>query len=110
MPVDVYRTGEHCVVHVELAGVDPGSADVELSDSGELTVTAYRTARTDDQLRWRLRERPTGLLRRRIQLGRGLDPTAVQATHNDGVLTVTIPLRDGEQPRRIPVGRQRDDD
>jgi HSP20 family protein len=104
-PIDHYRSDEHCVVHAELAGIDPGSLEVTLSPAGELAISAYRSPREDDQLRWTAHERTTGLLHRRIQLGTGLDVGAVQATHSDGVLTVTVPLAEPARRRRISVAR-----
>lgn len=104
-PVDHYCSEGHCVVHAELAGVDPGSLDVTVTPAGELAISAYRSRREDDELRWTVRERATGPLRRRIQLGPGVDVTAAQATHSDGVLTVTVPLTEPARRRRIPVGR-----
>lgn len=105
IPVDQYRSDKHCVVHAELAGVDPGSLEVTLSPAGELAISAYRSAREDEQLRWTAHERATGPLRRRLDLGRGIDVEAVQATHEDGVLTVTVPLAGRPGRRRIPVTR-----
>lgn len=104
-PVDHYCSEEHCVVRAELAGVDPGSLEVTLTPAGELAISAYRSELEDDQLRWTARERATGVLRRSLQLGPGLDLSAVQATHSDGVLTVTVPLAKSARRRRIPIGR-----
>ncbi|MDT5402351.1 MAG: hypothetical protein QOK33_5582 [Mycobacterium sp.] len=42
MPMDLYRSGDHYVLHVDLPGVDPGSVDVSV-DGGILTVKAQRT-------------------------------------------------------------------
>jgi HSP20 family protein len=40
--MDLYRSGDHYVLHVDLPGVDPGSVDVSV-DGGILTVKAKRT-------------------------------------------------------------------
>jgi HSP20 family molecular chaperone IbpA len=38
--MDLYRSGDHYVLHVDLPGVDPGSVDVSV-DGGILTVKAH---------------------------------------------------------------------
>jgi HSP20 family protein len=44
MPMDLYRSGDHYVLHIDLRGVDPGWVDVSV-DGGILTVKAQRTPR-----------------------------------------------------------------
>uniref|UniRef100_UPI00374E101C Hsp20/alpha crystallin family protein n=1 Tax=Clavibacter michiganensis TaxID=28447 RepID=UPI00374E101C len=33
MPMDLYRTGDHYVLDVDLPGIDPGSVDVDVDGS-----------------------------------------------------------------------------
>ncbi|MEV4756110.1 Hsp20/alpha crystallin family protein [Micromonospora sp. NPDC049559] len=101
MPMDLYRSGDHYVLHCDLPGVDPGSVEINVEGS-VLTITAERSARPDD-VRWLSRERRTGRYQRRLSLGDGVDATRITATHSDGVLTVTIPVAEHAKPRRIPV-------
>jgi len=102
MPMDLYRSGDHFVLHCDLAGVDPGSVRVDV-DQRVLTIQAERSARTDDDVQWVRRERPTGTYERRITLGDGLDLDRIDATWQDGVLTLTIPIAEAAKPRRIPI-------
>ncbi|MFB6398392.1 Hsp20/alpha crystallin family protein, partial [Polymorphospora sp. 2-325] len=102
MPLDLYRSGDHYVLHCDLAGVDPGSVQVDV-DRRVLTIRAKRSARTDDDVQWVRRERPTGTFERRIALGDGLDLDKIAATWQDGVLTLTIPLAEASKPRRIAI-------
>src|SRR4029453_4995932 len=91
MPMDLYRSGDHFVLHCDLAGVDPGSVQVDV-DNRVLTIRAERSPRTDDGVQWVRRERLTGPFERRIALGDGLDLDRIAATWQDGVLTLTIPV------------------
>ncbi|MFC7274615.1 Hsp20/alpha crystallin family protein [Paractinoplanes rhizophilus] len=102
MPMDLYRSGDHFVLHCDLAGIDPGSVDVSV-DKRVLVIRAERSARTDDDVQWVRRERPTGTFERRISLGDGLDLDQVSATWQDGVLTLTIPVAEAAKPRRIAI-------
>ncbi|MFI6759693.1 Hsp20/alpha crystallin family protein [Micromonospora sp. NPDC050417] len=103
MPMDLYRSGDHFVLHCDLAGIDPGSVDVNV-DGRALTIRAERSARTDADVQWVRRERATGTFERRITLGDGLDLDRITATWQDGVLTLTIPVAEQAKPRRIPIG------
>jgi HSP20 family protein len=102
MPIDLYRSGDHFVMHCDLAGIDPGSVDVGV-DGRVLTIRAERSPRTDAEVQWVRRERATGTFERRLTLGDGLDLDNIAATWQDGVLTLTIPVAEAAKPRRIPI-------
>jgi HSP20 family protein len=102
MPMDLYRSGEHFVLHCDLAGIDPGSVDVNV-DGRVLIIRAERSARTDADVQWLRRERATGTFERRLTLGDGLDLERISATWQDGVLTLTIPVAEAAKPRRIEI-------
>ena len=102
MPIDLYRAGDHYVMHVDLPGADPGSVDVNVEDR-TLTIRAERTARTETDAQWLARERPTGTYVRQLNLGRGLALDRITASYADGVLTLTIPVAEEAKPRRIEV-------
>jgi HSP20 family protein len=102
MPMDLYRTGDHYVLHADLPGVDPGSVDVNV-DNGTLTIRAERSARSDESVQWIASERFTGSYMRQLSLGDGVDANGINATYENGVLTVTIPLAEVAKPRRIEV-------
>lgn len=102
MPMDLYRAGDHYVLHVDIPGADPGSIDVGVEDR-TLTIRAQRTARSEGDTQWLARERPTGTYVRQLTVGRGLALDSVQASYADGVLTLTIPVAEEARPRRIEV-------
>ncbi|GGL13119.1 Hsp20/alpha crystallin family protein [Mangrovihabitans endophyticus] len=102
MPLDLYRSGDHFVLHCDLAGIDPGSVTVGV-ENRVLTIRAERSPRTDDDVQWIRRERATGTFERRLTLGDGLDLENIHATWQDGVLTLTIPMADVAKPRTIPI-------
>lgn len=102
MPMDLYRSGDHYVLHVDLPGVDPGSVDVDVEDR-TITIRAMRTARSDAGVQWLARERPVGTYVRQLTLGKGLSLDAIEAGYADGVLTLTIPVAQESRPRRIEV-------
>jgi HSP20 family protein len=75
-PMDVYRLGDHYVVHLDLPGVDPGSVDLSVEDNA-LTVRAHRTTRPQGEgMQVVVAERPSGEFVRQLFLGEGLDTAA----------------------------------
>ncbi|HET7899539.1 MAG TPA: Hsp20/alpha crystallin family protein [Candidatus Nanopelagicales bacterium] len=102
MPMDLYRSGDHYVLHADLPGVDPGSVDVSV-DNGTLTIRAQRSGRTEDGVEWLASERFTGSYMRQLALGDGIDADAIHATYENGVLTLTLPLAARAKPRRIDI-------
>ncbi|HWK92405.1 MAG TPA: Hsp20/alpha crystallin family protein [Luteimicrobium sp.] len=104
MPMDLYRSGDHYVLNVDLPGADPGSIDISVEDR-TLTIRAQRSARTEQDVQWLAKERPAGTYARQLTVGRGLDLDAIAATYDDGVLTLTIPVAEEAKPRRIEVQR-----
>jgi HSP20 family protein len=102
MPMDLYRSGDHYVLHVDLPGADPGTIDVGIEDR-TLTIRAQRTSRTEQDVQWLVNERPSGTYARQLTVGRGLALDKMNATYADGVLTLTIPVAEESKPRRIEV-------
>jgi HSP20 family protein len=101
MPTDLFRSGDHYVLLCDLPGVDPGSIDIGV-DGRVLTIRAERTRR-DEGAEWLTRERPSGTFARQLTLGSGLDLDRIEASYNDGVLSVLLPVADEAKPRRIQV-------
>lgn len=102
MPMDLYRDGDHYVLHVDLPGADPGTIDVAVEDR-TLTIRANRSGRTEHDVQWLAKERPAGTYARQLTVGRGLALDQISATYADGVLTLTIPVAEEAKPRRIEV-------
>jgi len=102
MPMDLCKIDDHYVLTADLPGVDPGSVDVNV-DNGTLTISAHRTARSDESVQWLANERFFGSYRRQLSLGDGVASDKISATYENGVLTVTIPLSEKAKPRKIDV-------
>ncbi|PUB28871.1 heat shock protein Hsp20 [Promicromonospora sp. AC04] len=102
MPMDLFRTGDHYVLSMDLPGVDPGTIDVSVEDR-TLTIRAERTQRSDADAQWLVRERPTGTFARQLTMGRGLALDSISASYADGVLALTIPVSEDAKPRKIEV-------
>lgn len=104
MPMDLYKVDDHYVLSADLPGVDPGSIDVSV-DNGTLTLTAHRSAQSEENVQWLASERFSGTFRRQLSLGEGIDSQHISASYDNGVLSVTIPLAERAKPRRIEVAK-----
>ena len=103
MPMDLYRSGDHYVLHCDLPGMDPGSIDLSV-DGNTLTIRGQRTVRDKEAVEWLAQERPAGSFMRQLSLGEGLDTDAIEASYDAGVLTLTIPVSERAKPRKIEIG------
>lgn len=102
MPMDAYRENDHFVVHFDLPGVDTSSIDLTV-EKNVLTVSAERQWQASDNQEVVASERPQGRFSRQLFLGEGLDTERVEATYDNGVLSVTIPVAEKAKPRKVQI-------
>jgi HSP20 family protein len=102
VPIDAYRSDDHFTVRLDLPGVDPSSIDITV-EKNVVTVRAERSWSPGDNEDVIVQERPQGIFVRQLFLGEGLDADAVQATYENGVLTLAIPVAEQAKPRKVPV-------
>jgi HSP20 family protein len=104
MPVDAYRNGDEFVIALDLPGVDTDAIDIDV-ERNVLTVRAERRPLDlGDQAVAQLSERPLGVFARQLFLGDALDTDHIDATYDNGVLVLRIPIAEKAKPRRIAVG------
>jgi len=103
VPMDAVRHGNQVFVSFDLPGVDPEAIDLTV-ERDVLTVTATRRFERAEGDELLANERPQGTFTRRVLLGESLDTSAVEAAYDHGVLTITLPVAEQAQPRRIAVG------
>jgi HSP20 family protein len=85
-------------------GVDPDSIDLNV-EQNVLTIQAERRyePQEDDQLL--VQERPQGTFSRQLFLSDALDPDQIQASYDQGVLSLEIPVCEQAKPRWIEISR-----
>jgi HSP20 family protein len=101
-PMDAYKRGDDFFVHLDLPGVDPGSIDITV-EGPDVTISAERRfdQQEDDQIL--VSERPQGRFSRDLRVGRQVDSEAIEASYDDGVLTLRLPVAAQAKPRRVEV-------
>jgi HSP20 family protein len=101
--MDVVETDEHFVLKADLPGLAEDDVHVEVEDN-VLTVSGERKAEHEDKRDGYVRvERSYGSFRRSLSLPEGVDPEAVSATFDKGVLEVRIPKPEQRKPRRVAI-------
>ena len=103
MHVDAERDGDWFNVYFDLPGVDPDSIDVTV-ERNVLQVQAQRQRPTKDGVETVISERPMGVFSRQLFLGDTLDTDHLEATYDNGVLTLRIPVSEKAKPRKISIG------
>lgn len=107
LPMDTVRRDGELVLRFDVPGVDPEKIDVTV-DRGVLTVSATREETRTEGESPVVRERLFGSFRRRVRLAENLDADAIEASNNDGVLEIRIPVREEAKPRKIEVGSSKE--
>lgn len=104
VPMDAYRKGGQFLVHFDVPGVDPNSIELTV-EKNVLTVSAERTRQWgDDVEEVVVSERPVGSFSRQLFLGETLDPEHIEASCDNGVLTLRIPVAEAAKPRKVSIG------
>ena len=107
MPADSYRNGDEFVIAFDLPGVDTDAIDIDV-ERNVLTVRAERRpVDLGEQAVAQLSERPLGVFSRQLFLGDALDTEHIDATYDNGVLVLRIPIAEKAKPRKIAVGGRR---
>jgi HSP20 family protein len=103
-PMDLVETDDHFVLRADLPGLGEDDVKIEFED-GTLTVSGERKAEHESKGEGYHRvERAFGAFSRSLTLPQGVDPEAVTASFNRGVLEVSIPKPEERKPRRIEIG------
>ena len=101
--MDLVETDEHFVLKADLPGLAEDDVNIEVEDN-VLTVSGERKAEHEDKREGYVRvERSYGAFRRSLTLPEGIDPEAVTANFDKGVLEVRIPKPEERKPRKVAI-------
>lgn len=103
--VDVYYCGREeprAIVLIELAGIDADSVSLEVAGR-ELVVSGERAIQETEGRVYQQVEIEAGAFRRVIELGADVAAENAQASYDDGILRVELPLRTAQVATRVPI-------
>jgi HSP20 family protein len=102
--MDLVETDDHFVLRADLPGMSEEDVRIELEDT-VLTVSGERKAEHEQREEGFHRvERAFGAFSRTLTLPKGIDPEAISASFDKGVLEVRVPKPQQTRPRRITIG------
>lgn len=93
--VDLYEDDHNYYARMELPGMKKEAIDLELENS-VLTVSSTRSEKTENG-------ESAFSFQRSIAVPDGVDLGKVAASHEDGILTITMPKEAARKPRQINI-------
>jgi len=105
LPLDVTRKGDALHIEAALPGIKPDDVQITV-ENGTLTISAEsrdESEEKNDQGEVLVREIRRGSMSRSITLPTGLEPDKANATFENGVLRLDIPVAETVKPRQIRI-------
>ena len=101
--LDVHENDSAYTVFANIPGINAEAIDINLHD-GVLTISVQvPEVEVEEGNRVLLNERVTGHFSRQLTLPREVDADNIEATYDNGILTLHVPKTPEAQPRHIPV-------
>ena len=108
--MDLVETGDHYLLRADLPGLSQEDINIEL-DSNVLTVSGERRIEyQQDELGLSRLERGSGSFARSLTLPEGVDPGAIEANFDRGVLEIRIPKPEQRRPHKVTIAVGTGDD
>jgi HSP20 family protein len=101
--MDLVESDDSFVLRADLPGLSEGDVNIELEDN-ILTISGERKAEHEERKEGYYRvERASGSFSRSLTVPEGVDPEAVEAHFDNGVLEVRIPKPEQRKPRKVAI-------
>lgn len=103
-PVDIWEDEAEVLLSAELPGLAESEIEVEVEDR-VLTLRGRRERVSEEEKEGRFStERRYGAFERSFRLPVTVDVANIEASMENGVLTLKLPKKPETQPRKIPIG------
>lgn len=101
--LDVAENEDTYLVKATVPGINPDDLEITLED-GVLTLKGeiLRDEEVED-VKYHVRERRHGSFSRSIRFPMAVNGDAVEATYNNGILSLNIPKAEAVKPKRITI-------
>lgn len=101
--VDIKEQDDSFVIVADIPGVDPKDIEVHM-ENGVLSIKGERESeKKEEKEGYKRVERSYGSFYRRFSMPETADASKINAKSKNGVLEITIPKQEKEQPRKIEV-------
>ncbi|MCY4061225.1 MAG: Hsp20/alpha crystallin family protein [Chloroflexi bacterium] len=103
LALDVEENANAYIVRANLPGISQDDISVNIHED-VLSVSAETAAENRDETsKMLIRERRFGRFSRSLRFPTNVDGDAVEASYENGVLSITLPKAEHVKPRQIPV-------
>jgi HSP20 family protein len=101
-PIDVRADSDSFIIKALLPGVQAEDLNINIVNE-TVTISGELNADREEDGNYLLTERPSGRFQRILTLPTQLNPDKVEASLEDGILTLDIPKAEEAKPRTIKV-------
>lgn len=105
LALDVAEDDGAYMVKASIPGVDPENVEITLTDNVLSIKGETKSDKDVEEKNYHLRERRYGSFMRSVTLPMPVDAEQVEATHENGVLTLRLPKTEAVKPKRITVNK-----
>jgi HSP20 family protein len=103
LALDVVENKDDFIVKASVPGINPEDLDISYSDD---TLTIKGEIKSDNEVkedRYHLRERRYGTFARSLSLPTKIRGDAIEASYNNGVVSLRLPKAEEVKPKRIAI-------
>ncbi len=99
---DVRETEKDLVIHSEIPGVNKEDVSIKFQE-GVLTVSGEKKHEKEENEQCHVVERSYGSFSRSLRLPERVDPSAINANFNNGVLEIIVPKPEAPKPQSTEI-------
>jgi HSP20 family protein len=103
LALDVVENDDAFTVVASVPGINPDDLDITVSNNMLTIKGEFKADESIDEEKYHFRERSYGSFDRSITLPVSVVADAIEASYENGVLTLTVPKSEEVKPRRIAI-------
>lgn len=106
LPLDIYQTENDIVVKASIPGVKPDEVDISLTGDTLTIKGEHKEEQEVQEQNYARREIRYGAFSRSIVVPMQIQHDKVEATFDNGILTLTLPKAEAVKPKQIQIKPQ----
>lgn len=103
LPLDVFENEDAYVVKANIPGIHPDDIDITFTNNVLTIKGELKSEQEVDEKNYHMRERRFGTFSRSLTLGDRVNGDKIQASYENGVLTLNLPKAEESKPKRIAI-------
>ena len=103
LAVDVSETDDSFIVKASLPGINPEDLDISMTDNVLTIKGEIKMEEEKEGEKYHIRERRFGRFMRSLTFPVPVDADKIEATYENGVLTLVLPKAEEAKPKKIEI-------